>query len=478
MTAMYQTLMVVVVPLLIAHASGSQISPSSDDGEPVCTGDRRTLWSIVWSCIATIFVCTWIAIHPDVPGHNVTTNAAISSAIDRAKLMVLAVLAPEIIVGWAAQQFATAWRLRRGKYDFIESVINPVPEQKKKSKLTMAHGFFLCMGGFYYTRKSENPHEGLETDEATSTPPSSSPPSSVLRAPSDCTLPLHSRLIPEDTSDYDALGRLVDINLLRSEPNLVKMLAAINPKTIEDKSKGDAFSKTISILQLSWFIVQCVARANQHLPITLLEMSALAFTGLSIITYLLWWYKPLNVQYHISLDEVDLRQIRKGWYLGDFDDDKTVIIDELFGSHQHLRFRTSPSIPSELKRIAVPAWTVGGVGCFFGVFHCLAWSFSFPSHAEMVLWRVSSLGALVAILAMICALVRWEKIDDIFSTLIPKRVWWSIQSFLGNWIASSSIVIYIVARMMLIALAFLQLRHLSPLSFCTVQWTTYIPHIY
>ncbi|KAK0472664.1 hypothetical protein IW261DRAFT_1296317, partial [Armillaria novae-zelandiae] len=63
-------------------------------------------------------------------------------------------------------------------------------------------------------------------------------------------------------------------------------------ETIEDKSKGDVFSKTVSILQLSWFIVQCLARANQHLPITLLEMSALAFTGPSIITYLLWWYKP------------------------------------------------------------------------------------------------------------------------------------------------------------------------------------------
>ncbi|KAK0461499.1 hypothetical protein IW261DRAFT_1576963 [Armillaria novae-zelandiae] len=251
--------MVVVVPLLIAPASGSQISPGSDDGEAVCTGDRRTIWSIIWGWITTIFVCTWLSIHPDVPGRFITTNGAISCAIERAKLMVVTILAPEFIVGWAADQFITVWNVRRGKYAFMESVINPEPEKTKKSKLTMAHGFFLCMGGFYYTQRSENPHEGLEADVATSTPPSSSPPSSVLMTPSNSTLPLKSPFMLRDSSGYDIPGTLVDFHVLESEPDLVKNLAAINPETIEDKSKGDAFSKTISIFQLSWFIVQCVA---------------------------------------------------------------------------------------------------------------------------------------------------------------------------------------------------------------------------
>ncbi|KAK0461500.1 hypothetical protein IW261DRAFT_1348992 [Armillaria novae-zelandiae] len=122
---------------------------------------------------------------------------------------------------------------------------------------------------------------------------------------------------------------------------------------------------------------------------------------------------------------------------------------------------------------------MGGVGCFFGAFHCLAWSFSFPSHAEMVLWRVSSLGVLIAIFGMSCVpLIGWSKFDKIFSPLIPKMVWMFIQEHFGECIGPFSMLIYIVARIMLIVLAFLQLCHLSPLSFCTVQWTTYIPHIY
>ena len=27
----------------------------------------RTIWSIVWSCLVTIFSCTWVAVHPNVP---------------------------------------------------------------------------------------------------------------------------------------------------------------------------------------------------------------------------------------------------------------------------------------------------------------------------------------------------------------------------------------------------------------------------
>ncbi|PBK58881.1 hypothetical protein ARMSODRAFT_899977, partial [Armillaria solidipes] len=222
---MHQIFNVVFVSLFITRASGSEISPDGDDGVPVCTGDRRTLLSIIWSCLATIFACTWLAVHPNVPGRNITTKGAISRATERAKIMAITILVPEIIVAWAAEQFIVALKLCH------------------ESKLTLAHCFLLCMGGFYYTRKYEIPHQALEANDATSTPPPSSPQSS----------------------------------------------------TIEDKSKGDALSKTFSILQLSWFVVQCIARAIQHLPITLLEMTALAFAGLSMIMYLLWWYKPLNV---------------------------------------------------------------------------------------------------------------------------------------------------------------------------------------
>ena len=27
----------------------------------------RTIWNIVWSCLVTIFLCTWVAVHPNIP---------------------------------------------------------------------------------------------------------------------------------------------------------------------------------------------------------------------------------------------------------------------------------------------------------------------------------------------------------------------------------------------------------------------------
>jgi hypothetical protein len=64
---------------------------------------------------------------------------------------------------------------------------------------------------------------------------------------------------------------------------------------IEDRSKGDAFSKTIAILQLAWFVLQLVARYVQNLPITLLELDTLALAALAGIAYGCWWKKPKDI---------------------------------------------------------------------------------------------------------------------------------------------------------------------------------------
>ncbi len=189
---------------------------------------------------------------------------------------------------------------------------------------------------------------------------------------------------------------------------------------MEDKSKGDALSKTFSILQMSWFIVQCIAQAVQHLPITLLEVTALAFTGLSIITYCLSWNKPLNVKYHISLDGSDLATLQMtqgrrytflvhylckkqgvnsfwGFFLG--------IVCMMMGESDHNHGHDAigcgiTQFSSGRKDKQSTRFTIlVGVGSLFGVFHCAAWSFSFPSYTEMVLWRFSAITVLIEVFA-------------------------------------------------------------------------------
>ncbi|KAK0229409.1 hypothetical protein EDD85DRAFT_974646, partial [Armillaria nabsnona] len=395
-------------------------------------------------CLATVFACTWLAVHPNVPGRNITSKGAISCAIERAKIMAVAILAPEVIVAWAAEQFIVAWNVCR--------------KEQYAPNLTMAHGFVLSMGGFCYTKAGP-------VFPSTMT-------SSILR-----------------------------LDDLDSHPQLMTQLEQISAETIEDKSKGDGLSKTISKFQISWFIAQCAAQVIQHLPMTLLEMTALAFAGLTINTYSLWWYKPLNIRYHISLDgdhrlvsetcrlresaspaESRMKKNALSWsrlriqpvinglvellFLGTLRavsggigyDIGGIIYDIEDGGDDiengAFRFSSGTRCQAPWVRIGIMV----AVGSIFGAFHCAAWSFYFPSHAEMVLWRYASMTVLVGLVV----------------AFLPTG---HLLIFIFTLLTRTGTVAYIVARIILIVLAFMQLRFLPPLAFHTVQWTTYLPHI-
>ncbi len=70
---------------------------------PGCTNvaHYRTIQDIVWSCLATIFACTWVAVHPNVP--NVQDSGWIKLR-QKVLVMVYAFLTPEFIITWATRQ--------------------------------------------------------------------------------------------------------------------------------------------------------------------------------------------------------------------------------------------------------------------------------------------------------------------------------------------------------------------------------------
>ncbi len=297
-------------------------------------------------------------------------------------------------------------------------------------------------------------------------------------------------------------GTLVTIGALSRELNLLKKLAAISPETIEDKSKGDALSKTFSVLQISWFVVQCVARANQHLPITLLEMTTLAYAGLSMIMYSLWWHKPLNVKYHISLDGPYSRSmpethhpeasaspvnpLRHRWVSTLHWIKLTILGESAQGSYEDIGEGAFPFNSGGTERdMTSRIVTMPGVGFLFGAFHCVAWSFYFPSHTEMMLWRLSSMAIIIGLcmaghlfgVSLIIFFIDREGMSKLRRSVKDREIWALTLFILSAFTVFFGMFAYIVARIMLITLAFLQLRSLPPSAFCTVQWTTYIPHI-
>ncbi|KAK0482861.1 hypothetical protein EDD18DRAFT_1433089 [Armillaria luteobubalina] len=431
--------------------------PSDDsDCSPSATGNRRLFLSIPWSCLVTIVACTWLSVHPDVPGRKISNGHWGAMFLERAKLMGIAVLAPELIVAWAAGQLFIAWKVycldkpdisirshMKQKICHLWEQIRHVCEKihhcccylwKSKDqskdqnialdahrdtderKLTMTHGFFLSMGGFCEERTGKI-------------------------------------LVQEDLEGND---------------DLIRDLVQTN-ESIQDKSKADAFSKTVSMLQIAWFITQCIARVNQHLPVTLLEVTALAFAVSSIIASLLWLYKPFNVRYHIEV-KTGRSPLDPGRWGRKFD-----------GGIPQFATMTDDSEDAEDLRMAA----VVAAGLLFGAIHCAAWSSSFPSYAEKMLWRFSSVAVVVAL--VVYGFMPWiyslptltpEGRSAISKTrlLLVDSIKGGIQKF-TEVMFRPLVIAYIAARIILIVLAFMQLRSLPPLSLDTVQWTTYIPHI-
>ena len=76
----------------------------------ICPADQRTIWDILWSCLATIFACSWVSVHPNIPGPNESWRRIF---LRRLELMFWAVVAPEMIITWAFRQWVGARNLER-----------------------------------------------------------------------------------------------------------------------------------------------------------------------------------------------------------------------------------------------------------------------------------------------------------------------------------------------------------------------------
>ena len=76
----------------------------------ICPAEQRSLWDILWSCLATIFACSWVSIHPNIPAPNESSRRIF---LRRLELMFWAVVSPEMIILWALRQWSGARHLEK-----------------------------------------------------------------------------------------------------------------------------------------------------------------------------------------------------------------------------------------------------------------------------------------------------------------------------------------------------------------------------
>ena len=294
----------------------------------------------------------------------------------------------------------------------------------------MTHGFFIIMGGFHLFKRSSEEKSGTQS------------------LSQEDNIPLHPLLASDLTHDD------------------VYSFAMPTEAEIKDKGKSDWLAKSLVLLQTSWFVLQCIARAVERLPVTHLEIVTLAYAAMNFVIYVFWWNKPLNVNRPVrvfrksDVEEPTLEgQISANNDFMDFivgNQDKGVNL-----SHED---RVPRFWADNRDDVFFANIIVLGVGVCFGAIHCIAWHFSFPTHAELSIWRISC----VAITAV-----------PIYMPLMFFFI--GISGDIIGAIALISVfpagILYILARVFTLALAFTSLRGLPPGAFDTVHWTTFIPHI-
>ncbi|KAF7973384.1 hypothetical protein HWV62_15485 [Athelia sp. TMB] len=254
---------------------------------------------------------------------------------------------------------------------------------------------------------------------------------------------------------------------------LVKSRALVPPTTdeLKDKSKGDTLSKTVAVVQTLWFVAQCIARRAQGMAITNLEIMTLAYTVITVAMYAAWWHKPLNVRCPVRVEGDAPRKKRTHHF------EWTEAIDYITGNqdhdvqlHEHDRVPTFWSdCDSTRSQIPLRADIIAlSVAMVFGAVHCTAWSYAFPSPTEKALWRASALAITAIPIPMAAAFA-------VFSPFATADT--SISGHITMGCMALGGLLYVPARMVLLALSLSTLRNLPLSAFQTVQWTTFVPHI-
>ena len=202
----------------------------------------------------------------------------------------------------------------------------------------------------------------------------------------------------------------------------------ISEAEIQDKSKSDALSKFIAVIQIFWLTVMVIIRVIRRISISQLEIMSLAFAILAILIYAANWDKPQNITEPTTIslprfsdDSVRERSIKDkiknvfvGLLLDNFEFPNVYyhgqvklagIGDQISRNQGKIKAKSQSlvilkyggRIPNDYPFNKVEHFNLLHnlsttlVTILFGGLHLLAWNFDFPTKIELFAWRVASL---------------------------------------------------------------------------------------
>ena len=439
-----------------SSSTSQKISPTEKKlvGWVFESSGRGTL-SLITLCLATTFLCTWVVIHPRV------YKRQRFAALHKLALFSKTILAPELIAVEGLQEWAQCKRMVKECSAYTQG------------QFKLIHAFYLSMLALRYR----------------------TPRGNRVIWPNQYAWLLRERLIL--WKDHAEWGL--------SEDN------------IWDKSKSDAFTKLLALTQVSWFVVQCIMRGAQRLPISQIEAMTLGYIPVFMACYFFWWYKPKDIRSpslvdlphmsHEQMCDFELMAVSNKfddegepdqvtylniWYLTPrlFEkeaEDKAIrdaqmkIAAQHEGQAEHRlkstqpKYTTAPSVQelqAELrKEIVLSHWDpqlyrsrIWPLMCLFSILfpalHLASWDTIFPSAAEMWLWRGAVFLSILSMLVFMHfekVVFRWEGIVTVISIASPG--------------------LYFFSRIIMLAEVFVTLRAEDPKVYDTFVVSTYWLHL-
>ena len=470
----------------------------------------RSLWNIIWSCLSTIFTCSWIAVHPNIPAPKDSQWAVFCR---RVAIMGHVLIAPEMVIAWAARQHFGAKHFAK---------------KHQNRGWTMTHGFFIIMGGFTLHDKKGTALRILEPVEL-----------ERLSEAGEIEWPSITEAEIQDRSKGDYLSKA--IVLAQMSWFIAQCIArgAYRLEVTELEVATVAYAVLTGFTYYLWWKKPLDVRCS--IPVYLLkddEKEDVDFQGISSVSPVgnpgpvvasplipCDWnsndprsspisedtqipQQPLVIVSGPALNSQEPRQSESShdgptaspeshltgmqqlfaWIRQQRQRHGTVLgLANIFFFYPLLSFfialgnmlkseSLNESIPLRVPTFYSPKFTdynsavsyltVVFVAVIFGAIHCIAWSLHFPSLQERLAWRISA--ASIAGLPILYF---------VFVLLLPNdhEGWWgTILDVLTVGLPMS----YVIARIVLLVLPCIALRALPPTALVDIQWAAFFPHIH
>ncbi|KAK3348666.1 hypothetical protein B0T25DRAFT_457680 [Lasiosphaeria hispida] len=413
----------------------------------VSAPSQRSTWDIIWSCLSIFLLCSWRAVHLNLPTPEESLGEWNEFRLGnlgmvpywpkkplvvkwRRKVVWMGVicLAPEAGVGLAVNQYLAAREAR-----------NKANRDMPGDKFTMAHAFYANMGGI------------------------------AIRRVQPRTTQLGPRVEEEKSHSYETTDIVSAL-----DPDLLSTIVDVD---IIDKSHSDVVTKLLAILQSTWLVFNSITRAACGLSISQLELATMAFIICAVAMYGFWWHKPFNVERRHTLvklaqadDNRDSAEIcALEGRVSDF-----VVRRDLVHMIVPQAVRVESSDPWAGDSAVAATYTTG---LFFSAVHLAAWNWQFPSPLIQTLWRwfattalVTSLSPLYMVpLVMLTAGVRERWVGSYLDWETPIENITAVVSLL-------MFAIYIISRLAVLALTFYCFRSMPVSTYERVEWVDFIPH--